>query len=94
VSKTAVNTILPERDIKPHVVKTVTFSTDECFLEKLNDVAGLYLKPPDNAIVLCVDEKSPVPALERRAPLLPLGPHVPVRETVDYFRHDNDICGA
>ena len=87
VSKTAVNTILRERDIKPHLVKTFAFSTDEHFEEKLNDVTGLYLNPPDNAIVLCVDEKSQVQALQRSAPLLPLGPHIPARQSADYFRH-------
>ena len=87
VSKTRVNTLLRERAIKPHLVKKFTFSTDEHFEEKLNDVAGLYLNPPDNAIVLCVDEKSQVQALERSAPLLPLGPHIPARQSVDYFRH-------
>jgi transposase len=87
ISKTAVNTILRERDIKPHLVKTFKFSTDEHFAEKLTDVVGLYLNPPDNAIVLCVDEKSQVQALERSAPLLPLGPHIPARQTADYYRH-------
>jgi len=87
VSKTAINTILRERDIKPHLVKSFTFSTDEHFEEKLNDVVGLYLNPPDNALILCVDEKSQVQALERNAPLLPLGPHIPARQTADYFRH-------
>jgi transposase len=51
------------------------------------DVAGLYMNPPDNAIVLCADEKSQILALERTAPLLPLLPHVPERQTVDYGRH-------
>jgi transposase len=87
VSKTSVNMILRERNIKPHLVKTFSFSTDEHFLEKLTDVTGLYLNPPDNAIVLCVDEKSQVQALERSAPLLPLGPHIPARQSADYFRH-------
>jgi transposase len=84
VGKTAVNTLLRERDIKPHLVKMFKFSTDEHFEEKLTDVVGLYLDPPDNAIVLCVDEKSQVQALERSAPLLPLGPHIPARQTADY----------
>lgn len=87
VGKTAVNTLLRERGIKPHLVKTFKFSTDEHFEEKLTDVVGLYLNPPDNAIVLCVDEKSQVQALERSAPLLPMGPHVPARQTADYYRH-------
>jgi transposase len=87
VSKATVNRILNERDIKPHKVTTFTLSTDGHFTEKLNDVVALYLNPPDNAIVLCMDEKSEIQALERSAPLLPLGPHIPARQTVDYFRH-------
>jgi hypothetical protein len=60
---------------------------DEHFEEKLTDVVGLYLNPSDNAIVLCVDEKSEVPAPQWSAPLLPFGPHIPVRQRADYFRH-------
>jgi transposase/transcriptional regulator with XRE-family HTH domain len=87
VSKATVNRILRERDIKPHLVKTFKFSTDEHFADKLTDVVGLYVDPPENAVVLCVDEKSEVQALERSAPLLPLGPHIPARQTADYYRH-------
>jgi transposase len=87
LGKTTINNILRERDIKPHLVKTFQFSTDEHFEEKLNDVVGLYLNPPDNAIVLCVDEKSEIQALERSSPLLPLGPHVRARQSSDYYRH-------
>jgi transposase len=83
----AVNRILRERDIKPHLAKKFSFSTDPHFEEKLTDVVGLYMNPPDNAIVLCVDEKSQTQALERTAPLLQLLPHVPERQTVDYERH-------
>jgi transposase len=83
----AVNRILRERGIKPHLVKKFSFSNDPDFAEKLNCVAGLYMNPPENAIVLCVDEKSQIQALERTAPLLPLLPHVPERQTVDYERH-------
>jgi transposase len=87
VSRTTVNNLLRSRDIKPHLVKTFTFSTDGRFEEKLTDVVGLYVNPPDNAVVLCVDEKSEVQALQRSAPLLPLGPHIPARQTADYYRH-------
>jgi transposase len=62
IGKTTVNGILSERDIKPHLVKKFRFSTDSHFEEKLTDVVGLYLNPPDNAIILCVDEKSQIQA--------------------------------
>jgi hypothetical protein len=82
-----VNRILRERNITPHLVKKFSFSKDPDFQEKLTRIVGLYLNPPDKALVLCVDEKSQIPALERTAPLLPLLPHVPERQTVDYERH-------
>jgi transposase len=87
ISKSAVNGILRERGIKPHLVETFQFSTDELFEEKLKDVVGLYMNPPDNAIVLCVDEKSQIQALERTQPLLPLRENIPARQTSDYERH-------
>jgi transposase len=87
VSKSAVNTILRERGIKPHLVETFQFSTDPEFESKLKDVVGLYLNPPDNAIILCVDEKSQIQALERTQPLLPLRENIPARQTSDYERH-------
>lgn len=62
-------------------------STDPLFVEKVRDVVGLYLNPPDRAIVLCVDEKSQVQALNRTQPLLPLGPGQAERNTHDYERH-------
>jgi hypothetical protein len=82
-----VNLILRERDITPHLVKKFGFSKDPHFEEKLTHVVWLYLNPPDKAMVLCVDEKSQIQALERTAPLLPLLSHVPERQTVDYERH-------
>jgi hypothetical protein len=87
VSHNAASLILRERGIKPHLVKKFVFSTDPRFEEKLADVVGLYMNPPDNAIILCVDEKSQIQARERTAPLLPMLPHVPERRTVDYKRH-------
>jgi transposase len=74
ISHTAVNTILRERNLKPHLVKRFQFSTDKDFIRKLQDVAGLYLDPPENSIVFCVDEKSRIQALERTQTILPLGP--------------------
>jgi transposase len=87
VSHNTVSLILRERDIKPHLVKSFSISHDPQFEEKLTDVVGLYMNPPDNAIILCVDEKSQIQALERTAPILPMLPHVPQRQTVDYERH-------
>jgi hypothetical protein len=65
ISKSAVNSILWERGIKPQLVETFQFSADALFEEKLKDMVGLYMNPPDNAILLCVDEKSQIQALER-----------------------------
>jgi putative transposase len=59
----------------------------QVFEEKLKDVVGLYLNPPENAIKLCVDEKSRIQALERSQPVLPIIRNVPERQTVDYLRH-------
>jgi transposase len=87
ISHTAVNTILNEHKIKPHLVKKFKFSTDKDFDRKLADVIGLYLAPPENSIVFCVDEKSQIQALERTQPILPLGPGIPERQTHDYLRH-------
>jgi transposase len=87
ISHTSVNTILRERDIKPHLVKKFQFSTDKDFLHKLQDVVGLYLDPPENAIVFCVDEKTQIQALERTQPILPLRPGLPEGHTHDYERH-------
>lgn len=87
ISHTSVNTILRERGIKPHIVKKFQFSNDKDFDIKLADVVGLYLNPPENSIVFCVDEKSQIQALERSQPILPLRSGVPERQTHDYHRH-------
>jgi transposase len=87
ISHDAVNRILRERGIKPHIVQGFQFSTDPDFKKKLEDVVGLYLAPPENSIVLCVDEKSQIQALERTQPILPLREGVPERQTHDYYRH-------
>lgn len=73
--------------LQPHRTDTFKLSTDPFFIEKVRDVAGLYLNPPDRAIVLCVDEKSQVQALNRTQPLLPLEPGQAERGTHDYERH-------
>jgi transposase len=73
--------------LQPHRTETFQLSTDPLFVEKVRDVVGLYVSPPQNALVLCVDEKSQIQALERSQPILPLSPHHPERHTNDYFRH-------
>ncbi len=69
------------------MTETFKLSTDPFFVEKVRDVVGVYLNPPDKAVVLCVDEKSQVQALDRTQPLLPLGPGQVQRQTHDYVRH-------
>ncbi len=74
--------------IKPHLEKTFKLSTDPLFVDKVQDIVGLYLKPPDRALVLCVDEKSQIiQALNRTQPGLPLAPGNPATRTHDYKRH-------
>ena len=73
--------------VAPHRSESFKLSTDPFFIEKVRDVVGLYLDPPDNALVLCVDEKSKVQALERTQPLLPLGFGYIEGVTHDYKRH-------
>jgi transposase len=74
-------------DLQPHRVQNFKFSKDPHFVQKLRDIVGLYMDPPMNAIVLSVDEKSSVQALERTAPILPLRDGVPARQTHDYTRN-------
>lgn len=73
--------------LKPHRVETWKLSTDPDFVDKVRDIVGLYLSPPENALVLCVDEKSSIQALDRTAPILPLMTNTPARMTHDYTRH-------
>ena len=73
--------------IQPHRTKSFKLSNDPFFVEKVRDVVGLYLNPPDNALVLCVDEKTQVQALERSQPILPMGLGYLEGVTHDYFRH-------
>lgn len=87
VSKDSVQRIWKQYNLKPHLIKKFKLSSDKRFLEKLYDIVGLYLNPPDKAIVLCVDEKSQIQALERTQPLLPMRPGIPARQTHDYTRH-------
>ena len=87
VSKSTINNIWQAHQLKPHRVKTFKLSRDPKFLEKMTDVIGLYLNPPQQAIVLCVDEKSQIQALDRTQPLLPMRPGQVERGTHDYKRH-------
>jgi len=73
--------------LKPHLVDSFKLSPDPQFIEKVRDIVGLYLNPPEGALVLCVDEKSQIQALDRTAPILPLRPGLPERATHDYRRH-------
>ena len=74
-------------DLQPWRRQSFKFSTDPQLEAKLADMVGLYLNPPDNAVVVCVDEKSQVQALDRTQPILPMRPGLPERATHDYIRH-------
>jgi len=89
LSHTAIKRIWHAFGLQPHRQETFKLSADPFFVEKVRDVVGLYLNPPEatRAIVLCVDEKSQVQALERSQPLLPMKPGQPERRTHDYVRH-------
>ena len=87
LSQTAIVRIWRAFSLQPHRVENFKFSKDPQFVEKVRDIVGLYMNPPDRAIVLCVDEKSQVQALNRTQPILPLGPGVPAKQSHDYERH-------
>jgi transposase len=87
ISKSSVQRYFALFGVQPHRTKSFKLSTDPFFVEKVRDVVGLYLNPPDNAFVLCVDEKSQIQALERTQPLLPLGLGYVEGVTHDYVRH-------
>lgn len=87
VSRTIVHRVWQRHDVQPHRVERFKLSNDPQFEDKVRDVVGLYLNPPDRALVLCVDEKSQIQALDRTAPILPLRPGLPERQTHDYKRH-------
>ena len=87
LSKSTVGRIWKAFGLKPHLVDTFKLSNDPQFVEKVRDVVGLYLDPPERALVLCVDEKSQIQALDRSAPVLPMMPGMPERRTHDYLRH-------
>jgi transposase len=87
VSSSTIYRLWRAHNLQPHRVQNFKFSTDPNFVDKLRDVVGLYMNPPTNAIVLSVDEKSSVQALERTAPILPLREGIPARQTHDYRRN-------
>src|SRR6266404_6277228 len=87
LSQNAIVRIWHAFGLQPHRVENFKFSKDPQFVEKVRDIVGLYLNPPNRAIVLCVDEKSQVQALNRTQPILPLAPGVPARQSHDYERH-------
>jgi len=87
MSQSAVSRIWRAFGLKPHIVETWKLSTDPQFIDKVRDVVGLYMSPPENALVLCVDEKSQIQALDRTAPCLPMLPTTPARMTHDYVRN-------
>ena len=87
LSRTTIGKIWSDFGLKPHRVDHFKLSTDPLFIDKLYDVVGLYLNPPEAAVVLCVDEKSQVQALQRSQPAFPMMPGMPERRTHDYVRH-------
>jgi transposase len=87
LSKSTVGRIWRKFDLKPHLQDSFKLSADPFFVEKVVDVVGLYHDPPEKAVVLCVDEKSQIQALDRSQPVLPMMPGMPERRTHDYLRH-------
>lgn len=87
VSPATVQRIWKKHKLQPHRVESFKFSTDPEFAPKVRDIVGLYMNPPDRAIVLSVDEKSQIQALDRTQPILALRPGLPARQTHDYERH-------
>src|SRR5512145_126507 len=87
VSRATVHRIWQAFGLQPHRAETFKLSADPYLVEKVRDIVGLYLNPPDHAVVLCVDEKSQTQALDRTRPILPLRPGLPERQTHDYIRH-------
>jgi len=87
LTQTAVSRIWRAFGLQPHRQDAFKLSKDPLFVDKVHDVVGLYLNPPERAVVMCVDEKSQIQALDRTAPILPMLPGVPERATHDYKRH-------
>jgi transposase len=87
MSQSAVSRIWRPFGLKPQQTEAFKLSPDPQFIDKVRDIVGLYLNPPEAAVVLCVDEKAQIQALDRSAPVLPLMPGVPERRTHDYLRY-------
>lgn len=87
ISRSSVGRIWRAFNLKPHREDGFKLSNDPLFVDKVHDVVGLYLDPPESAVVLCVDEKSQIQALQRSQPALPMMPGMPGRRTRDYVRH-------
>lgn len=87
MSQSTVSRIWRAFGLQPHRYETFKLSSDPFFVEKVRDIVGLYLNPPEKAVVLCVDEKSQIQALDRTQPLLPMRPGQAERRTHDYKRH-------
>ena len=94
VSEATVRRIWHQHRLQPHRVERFKFSKDPQFVDKLRDVVGLDLNPPDKAVVFCVDENPSIQALDRTPPLLPLQPGRPERQTHDYRRHGTTTLSA
>jgi hypothetical protein len=87
LSQTAVTRIWRAFGLQPHRQETFKLSSEPLLVDKVRDIVGLYLDPPLKAMVLCLDEKSQIQALDRTQPMLPLAPGIPERRTHDYMRH-------
>lgn len=87
LSQSSVSRIWRAFGLQPHRAESFKVSTDPYFVDKVHDVVGLYMDPPERALVFCVDEKSQIQALDRSQPVLPMMPGVPQRQTADYIRH-------
>ena len=87
ISVSSVGRIWRAYGLQPHRVETFKLSTDPLFVDKVRDIVGLYINPPDRALVLWVDEKSQIPALDRTQPLPPMRPGQVERRSHDYERH-------
>src|ERR1035441_5149603 len=94
VSSSTIYRLWRAHNLQPHRVQNLKFSTDPDFVEKLRDIVGLYMDPPTNAIVLSIDEKSGVQALERTAPILRLREGIPARQSHDYRRNGTNTSFA
>src|SRR5947209_1578861 len=87
LSRSTIGRIWQAFGLQPHRTETFKLSNDPLFVEKVYDIVGLYLNPPEKAVVLCVDEKTQVQALDRTQPILPMRPGTPERRTHDYRRY-------